>query len=273
MKIHLIFICYNRLEYTKLSLASVLADLNEEFSLTIFDNGSTDGTTEYLKKEVNDPRIEDIILSHKNIGQTAAVNQVWSRSKADLLGKLDNDCLMSPGWTKILGQAHADIPELGVVACWHYFLEDFDFEKAKRKIQRFGQHQILKHPWTCGTGVLIKRDTFKKFGPIQDKAMTQYWTNMAIAGLTNGWYFPLVHQEHMEDPLSTKCMYHDDESLRAVKEFTYGLRERNINTMKQRLKRRKIILENLICGSPHVENYMGWRAKLRTVYPKIDNWW
>lgn len=52
MTIDLVFITYNRLEYTKLALVSVLADPNEEFRLTIWDNGSTDGTVEYLKNEV-----------------------------------------------------------------------------------------------------------------------------------------------------------------------------------------------------------------------------
>jgi GT2 family glycosyltransferase len=97
MTIDSVFITYNRLAYTKLSLASVLADPTEEFSLTIWDNALTNGTIDYLKNEVDDLRIADIILSNKNIGQTAVVNEIWSKSKADLLGKLDNDCLVTPG--------------------------------------------------------------------------------------------------------------------------------------------------------------------------------
>jgi len=128
MTIDLLFITYNRLKYTKLALASVLADPSEEFSLTIWDNASTDGTVEYLKNEVSDPRIKDIVFSRENVGQLAAVNEIWSQSKADLLGKLDNDCLVTPGWTKILAKAHADIPTLGVVACWHFPREDFDYQ-------------------------------------------------------------------------------------------------------------------------------------------------
>ncbi|MBN2182933.1 MAG: glycosyltransferase, partial [Sedimentisphaerales bacterium] len=99
MNIDLVFITFNRLEYTSKSLSSLLADPTEDFSLTIWDNASTDGTIEYIKNEVNDPRITDVIFSKKNIGQTQAVNQIWSNSKADLIGKLDNDCIMTPGWT------------------------------------------------------------------------------------------------------------------------------------------------------------------------------
>ena len=46
MKIDLLFIAYNRLQYTKKSLSSILADPSEEFSLTIWDNASSDGTAE-----------------------------------------------------------------------------------------------------------------------------------------------------------------------------------------------------------------------------------
>ena len=98
--IDLVFITYNRLNYTKLALSSILADHAEEFRLTIWDNASDDDVVEYLKSEVSDKRIVDIHFSKNNVGQTKAVNQVWASSKADLVGKLDNDCIVTPGWTK-----------------------------------------------------------------------------------------------------------------------------------------------------------------------------
>jgi glycosyltransferase involved in cell wall biosynthesis len=202
MKIDLIFITYNRLEYTRLALNSVLANPSENFSLTIWDNASTDGTVAYLKNQVKDHRIARVVFSRENVGQIAAVNQVWRESKADLLGKLDNDCIVTPGWTRTLARAHADIPELGVVACWHFFPEDFDYQRAKHKIQQIGPHRILRHPWTCGTGLLIKRASYERFGPLTGGATTEYWLEMARAGFVNGFYYPLIYQEHMDDPRS-----------------------------------------------------------------------
>lgn len=114
--IHLALIAYNRLDYTKLALRSILADPSEDFALTIWDNASSDVTVDYLKNEVSDPRIKDIVLSKENVGQVEAINRIWSASDADLLGKLDNDCIVTPGWTRIFAQAHRDIPQLGVLA-------------------------------------------------------------------------------------------------------------------------------------------------------------
>ena len=268
MTIDLVFITYNRLEYTKLALASVLAEPTEEFSLTIWDNASTDGTVEYLKNEVNDPRIVDMIFSKANVGQVTAVNEVWGRSQADLLGKLDNDCLVTPGWTRTLTEAHKDIADLGVVACWHYFPDDFDYERAKHKIQTFNGHQILRHPWTCGTGVLIKRDTFEKLGPMQGKTPWEYWLKMAMAGYINGFYYPFVYQEHMDDPRSKHSALKDEPSYQAAKRVTVTINRPGLETLADRWRCRQEILDNLLDEPWDVKYYVGWRGKLRALKGK-----
>lgn len=271
MQIHLVFITYNRLEYSRLALSSILADPKDTFTLTIWDNASTDGTVHYLRNEVNDPRIDDIVLSKENVGQTSAINTIWSRSRADLLGKLDNDCLVTAGWAQTLAKAHEDIDKLGVVACWHYPLDEFDEAKARRagKIQVFGNHQILRHPWTCGTGLLIKRQTYKTFGRINGKTTTDYWLQMAMAGYVNGYFYPLIPQEHMDDPRSAHTLVRDDESLSKLRHCSVVLSSNNIRTMNDRLRRRQRILANLNSGHWEPKYYVGWRRTMRASISKV----
>lgn len=111
MTIDLIFVAYNRLAYTKLSLASLLADPTEEFSLTIWDNGSTDGTRDDLSS-ISDPRIVRKVFSQENVGLKGAVNELFVKSSADLVGIIPNDFIATPGWTKTYAQPHPDVPEL-----------------------------------------------------------------------------------------------------------------------------------------------------------------
>lgn len=269
LTIDLLFITYNRLHYTKPALASVLADPSEEFSLTIWDNASSDGTVEYLKTQVNDRRIKDIVLSRQNVGQTAAVNEIWSRSHADLLSKLDNDCIVTPGWTRTLSRAHQDIEQLGVVACWHFFPEDFDYNRAKHKIHAFGPHRILRHPWPCDTGLLIKRETFERFGPLREKAITEYWCNLARAGYVNGFYYPLIYQEHMDDPKSRFSMTKDREGFEASRHVTVGLSAGRYSDPEGRLKWREEILANLLDGPYDPAYYSRWRRRLRKMRVKL----
>lgn len=268
MTIDLVFITYNRLEYTKLALASVLADPEEEFSLTIWDNASADGTVEYLKNEVNDHRIANIVFSKENVGQTAAVNEIWGRSKADLVGKLDNDCLVTPGWTRILTKAHKDIPNLGVVTCWHFFPEDFDYELSKHKIQTFNGHQIFRHPWTCGTGFLLKRRLYEKFGPVRRNSMTQFLLKIARQGYVNGFYYPLTYQEHMDDPRSKhnrlKFMPFDE-----AYRYTYGYQVRGFEDLEHYKQLHKEILDNILLGPYDPKYYCGWHAKTKRALLKI----
>jgi GT2 family glycosyltransferase len=265
--IDLVFITYNRLEYTKLALASVLAEPTEEFSLTIWDNASTDGTVEYLKNEVNDKRIADIVFSKENVGQVTAVNEVWGRSEADLLGKLDNDCLVTPGWTRILAQAHKDIPELGVVACWHFFPEDFDYERARHKIQTFGKHQILRHPWTGGTGLLIKKDIFERVGPIQGTVTTQYWLKIALTGYLNGFYYPLIYLEHMDDPRSPNTLLKSDDDLKRYLPLT--VKNFGVSSLDEWLQWLRNDAVRAQAANINPKYYIGWRAKLRRIRRKV----
>jgi len=268
MNIDLIFVVYNRLEYTKMSLASILADPTEEFSLTIWDNGSTDGTREYLSS-VKDPRITRTVLARENAYLHGAFNDLCSRSSADLVGIIPNDFLVTPGWTKILAQAHADVPEFGMIGCWHYFPEDFDYERAKHKIQRFGRHQIFRHPFTGGGAGLVKLDSIRKCGQLQSSATTGYWTQMAVRGYVNGFYFPLIHVEHMDDPKSKHTCLKDEASYQAAKKVTVNINSPGQETLAGRWRWRQQVLNNLLDEPWDVKYYVGWRGKLRRIKKRI----
>lgn len=271
MTIDLLLITYNRLHYTKLALESILADPTEAFRLTIWDNGSTDGTVEFLRKDVQDPRIADVVFCRENAGQVKAVNEVWGKSKADLVGKMDNDCIVTPGWTRKIVQAHQDVEAFGLVGCWRFPLDEFDERGARKagKIQTFGAHQILRHPWVSGSTFLMKRETFDRVGPMEGKATTIYAMRVAQAGFVNGYYYPLILQEHMDDLRSSHCAIADDEGIQKYRDITFVLREHNITTVKERWRERRRVLRNLNRGPWEVKHYVGWRWKIRHGMQKI----
>jgi len=268
MNVCIVLVTHNRLEYTKKTIARLLADPSEEFELYLWDNASSDETPEYLKEEVKDPRIVETILSKENVGQTGAMNYVWSKTKAELVGKLDNDCLVTPGWTRILAKAHEDIEKLGAVACWHYPLDEFDEDAARKagKIQSFGKHRIFRHPWVCGSGFIMKRKTYEEYGPWEvgpDVGTTYYFLRMARRGEINGWYYPLVLQEHMDDPVSKHSRLKNDAAIRSQFHVTYSLRNINIRTLEQRMEVHRIVLHNLLYDPWQAKYYIGWRGKWR----------
>jgi len=274
MNASIVLVTYNRLEYTKKTINCLLND-QDEFDLYIWDNASIDGTKEYLMEEIKDSRIKEIYLSIENLGQTAAMNYFWAKCNTDLVGKLDNDILISPGWVKTISEAHKDIEMLGAVACWHFWEEDFNYEIAKKKIKKYGNHQILKHPFVGGTGFLLKRKTYLKMGPWEEGSpnigTTSYFLKMALSGYINGWYYPLITQEHMDDPTSKHCIFKDDASLMKVYDITYTLRTNKIKSYNDRLKRRDYILSRILRGASDAKYYVGWRNKLHRYLPVFYN--
>lgn len=93
---------------------------------------------------------------------------------------------------------------------------------------------------------------------------------MAAAGYVNGWYYPLILQDHMDDPFSKHCLFHDDESIKALSDVTYVIRTFGLHTYAQRLKRRSHVVRNLLYGPSDHRAYSGWRSRLRRLAPWLD---
>ncbi len=109
----LMMVTYDRLDLTKKTIDLLLKSTKNPFSLVIVDNGSSDGTVEYLKKFkgesliISDSREHgplkhvDLILLPENKG--IAVGRNLALKKADELKPIfyctiDNDVQMPDGW-------------------------------------------------------------------------------------------------------------------------------------------------------------------------------
>jgi glycosyltransferase involved in cell wall biosynthesis len=267
LTVDIVFITYNRLEYARLSLPALLADPTEEFSLTIWDNGSTDGTREFLSS-VDDPRIIRKVFSKENVRLHGAINQIVRESSADLLGVVLDDLLVAPGWTHPLVQAHADVPEMGMLGCWHLAPEEFDYKRAMHKIQKFGRHEVLRHPWG-GVPYLIKLKTLRDFGPLQSSRTTGYWIQMALKGYVNGHYVPPIHVDHMDYPWSKHFAYPD--KFQDWLEVSSGAKAHGIRSLEDARAWHQVVVSNILDDPWQAKYYVGWRAKVRNARKRIHN--
>jgi glycosyltransferase involved in cell wall biosynthesis len=266
MKIELLFLSNNRLAYTKLALSSLLADPTEEFSLTIWDNASTDGTQEYLSS-VEDHRIVRKVFSQVNVRGAALMKETLQKSSADLVGIVADDFLVTPGWTRILAQAHADVPEFGIISCWHLGPEFFDEERARHKIQSFGKHRVLRHPWTDGCCLVklkaLKEVNFEGFGG------TFCGIRLSLKGYVNGFYLPLIPVEHMDYPWSKHYAFSDSLKDGIVAGSAY--RSHGIRTLEDAKAWHQVVVGNILDDPWDVKYYVGWRRKLRNGMERVRN--
>jgi len=103
-KVAIFSLTYDRLDYSKACFASLFDKAGYEFDLYVVDNGSQDGTVEYLKDlQAKYPDRVHIILNPKNVGISKASNQaldaIFDHGGYDMVGKYDNDALsLTTGW-------------------------------------------------------------------------------------------------------------------------------------------------------------------------------
>jgi len=89
----LVIAVWNQLEYTKRCLSSIERWTGRPHELVIVDNGSTDGTREFLRTVKG-----RVILNETNLGCAKAWNQGIRASSGAVVGILNNDIVMTPGW-------------------------------------------------------------------------------------------------------------------------------------------------------------------------------
>lgn len=96
---------WNQLDFTKACLDSIRRYTPEPYEIIVVDNGSTDGTGDYLRAA---PDI-DAILNEENRGFPAAVNQGMNAAKGRQVLLLNNDVVVTTGWLRrMLAVLHSD---------------------------------------------------------------------------------------------------------------------------------------------------------------------
>lgn len=258
MSIEILFINSNRLGYTRQAAAALLADPTEEFILSIWDNASTDGTREFLES-LDDPRIGRKVLARENVFLTGAANEIFGKSKADLLAIIPDDFLVPAGWTRALAAVHRDLPEAGLISSWFLGAALFDEQRASHKIQTFGKHRILRHPWTGGGAALFKRKDWEEAGRFEGISTPECWKRMARNGRINGFLVPPIFVEHMDDPWSP---YYNG-TVSPIR------RLRGTITNEKAWEFHLAVIRELLDGPWDVKCYLGWRGKLREQMNKI----
>jgi len=89
---------FNKLAFTKKCLESVFKTTNSDFKVVVSDNGSTDGTIEYLSSLKN----IQLILNNQNVGFSHAHNQVIRMHSGSDIVLMNNDLEVPENWLFVL---------------------------------------------------------------------------------------------------------------------------------------------------------------------------
>ena len=118
--VSVVTLTHNKLEYTRLCLTSLLRTSGPTWELVVVDNGSTDGTREWL--DGFGPTAKEsgvsltVIANEGNIGCSTARNQGAERARGERVVFMDNDvALRSRNWLTELSACFDRHPDAGIV--------------------------------------------------------------------------------------------------------------------------------------------------------------
>ena len=106
----IVILTHNQLEYTRLCLETLRLVTDEPYELIVVDNGSSDGTVEYLRAQDG----VRLIANETNRGFPAAANQGIAAATGNQILLLNNDVVLTTGWLgRLLRALHSD-PAIGL---------------------------------------------------------------------------------------------------------------------------------------------------------------
>jgi len=169
----LIILTRNNLEYTRLCLESIRKYTPEPHEIIVVDNGSTDGTVEYLEDQ---PDVK-LVKNGYNLGFALGNNRGLREARGDYIVFLNNDVVVTEGWlTRLLACARED-DRVGAVGprsnyvAGPQLVPSVPYGEDLEVMQEFARRWSLEHagqwenvPRVIGFCMLVKREVIDKIG-------------------------------------------------------------------------------------------------------------
>ena len=194
---------FNKLEYTKACLDSILKDsARPPLEIIVVDNGSTDGTREYLEAlDRTMIRTDDLlkpIFNTKNLGVAPAWNQGAREAKTETLAILNNDILVTKGWLRSLMWA-METHKLDLVSPFAATGKmDYDLHTRAEKFTEKNLARLWDDYDFCA--FVMPRETFQKIGFFDE--------NFLVGGYEDTDYCYRLRKEKMRYAVTGAAFIH-----------------------------------------------------------------
>ena len=160
--IDICMVTFNRLGYTRRSIAYLRERTQYPFRLIVVDNGSTDGTPLYLH---GNSEVDVLYLNRANDGIHFGWNKCLQAVESEFFVTVDNDILcpkLDPCWLSKLYDLMEKYPRFGTISCRPQILvgERGDlFDNAP---------EVLERPWVGASLRLMRTWAIKRVGGWKD---------------------------------------------------------------------------------------------------------
>jgi glycosyltransferase involved in cell wall biosynthesis len=184
--VDLLYLACNRLEFTRETFTTLVANTDWPLVSTLFvyDDGSTDGTLEWLSESILQVPARSRLVRTQFRSPVAAMVDFISNATATFLAKTDNDTMLPPGWlTAALDVMHQN-PELALLGIEAMYPHNTDADAPR---------SFIPSPFVSGLGV-YRRSAFARSLPqVHDRWYGfEDWQAGIGNGLVRGWIAPAL---------------------------------------------------------------------------------
>jgi glycosyltransferase involved in cell wall biosynthesis len=187
MKVSVVTPSFNQVPFIERTLLSVLSQDWPAIEHVVFDGGSSDGTTDILRK------FGDKIcwVSEKDDGQADAVNRGILATSGEIIGWLNSDDVYYSGTIRAVAEYFAAHPDVDVVygMADHIDLDDHPFESYPTEPWDFARLQW--HCFICQPAAFFRRSVIERYGLLDTKLHYcmdyEFWLRLALGGARFGY--------------------------------------------------------------------------------------
>ncbi|MEM4268197.1 MAG: glycosyltransferase family 2 protein [Candidatus Woesearchaeota archaeon] len=208
---------WNGKEHLEYCIPSLLKTKYNGFKILLVDNGSTDGSVDFVKRNFRTNRIK-ILKLDKNYGYSKGMNigiKYALQKKADFICTINNDIIVDPRWITESLKVFSKYKDIGVIGFDMLGMEE------RGDIQRFKKEQKLRKvfhfeykSYVLDALMIVKSEVFKRVGFFDEKYITYGEEEDLFARISLAGYklvelsVPVYHYGHgTADKIPLKTSY------------------------------------------------------------------
>lgn len=216
MDLSIVIVSYQSKEFLKELLPSVLASKTEySYEIIIVDNGSNDGTAEWVGQRIRESENQKIgLIRNQNTGYAAGNNLGIKQSKGRYILLLNPDTKLQPSTLETMLDFMENHPEVGVSGCklikpggkldlacrrrfpnpWNSFQRLFLQDNRNYNYADVDENREMEVDSVVGAFMLIRRELMEKIGLLDEDFFMygedlDYCFRCKEAGF-KVWYYP-----------------------------------------------------------------------------------